>query len=89
LNELATVRYSIEKVVAMTEAKNPVGEESILLLVHCGLVIGSISKSDGRMLTGGLNGFSEGAASWGRQTLGIYQERLFCTACALKLLLRI
>ena len=34
LNELATVRYSIEKVVGMKEQKNPVGEESILLLVR-------------------------------------------------------
>lgn len=34
LNELATVRYSIEKVVGMKEQKDPVGEESILLLVR-------------------------------------------------------
>jgi hypothetical protein len=34
LNELVTVRYSIEKVVGMKEQKSPVGMESILLLVR-------------------------------------------------------
>jgi hypothetical protein len=34
LNELASVKYSIEKVVGMKEQKSPVGEESILLLVR-------------------------------------------------------
>jgi hypothetical protein len=34
LNELATVKYSIEKVVGMKEQKSPVGTESILLLVR-------------------------------------------------------
>jgi hypothetical protein len=34
LNELVTVRYSIEKVVGMKEEKSPVGTESILLLVR-------------------------------------------------------
>ena len=40
LNELATVKYSIEKVVGMKEPKNPVGEESILLLVRGKVVAG-------------------------------------------------
>ena len=34
LNQLATVRYRIERVVAMTEQKQPLGEESILLMVE-------------------------------------------------------
>src|SRR3954447_17822946 len=34
LNELVTVKYSIEKVVGMKEQKSPVGTESILLLVR-------------------------------------------------------
>jgi len=40
LNELATVKYSIEKVVGMKEPKSPVGEESILLLVRGRVVAG-------------------------------------------------
>jgi hypothetical protein len=40
LNELATVKYSIEKVVGMREPKSPVGEESILLLVRGKVVAG-------------------------------------------------
>jgi hypothetical protein len=34
LNQLVTVRYSIQRVVGLTEAKQPVGEESILLMVQ-------------------------------------------------------
>jgi hypothetical protein len=34
LNQLATVRFSIQRVVGMTEPKIPVGEESILLIVQ-------------------------------------------------------
>ncbi len=34
LNQLATVRFSIQRVVGMTEPKVPVGEESILLIVQ-------------------------------------------------------
>jgi hypothetical protein len=34
LNQLATVRFSIQRVVGLTEAKVPVGEESILLIVQ-------------------------------------------------------
>ena len=40
LNELVTVRYSIEKVVGMKEQKDPVGEESILLLVRGSVLAG-------------------------------------------------
>lgn len=34
LHELATVRYSVQRVVAMREPKVPVGEESLLLMVE-------------------------------------------------------
>ncbi len=34
LSQLVTVRYRIQRVVGMTEAKQPVGEESILLMVE-------------------------------------------------------
>lgn len=34
LNQLVTVRYSIQRVVGLTEPKQPVGEESILLMVQ-------------------------------------------------------
>jgi hypothetical protein len=34
LNELVTVRYSVEKVIGMQEARPPLGTESILLLVQ-------------------------------------------------------
>jgi hypothetical protein len=34
LNELVTVRYTIQKVVGMTQQKVPVGSESILLMVQ-------------------------------------------------------
>lgn len=34
LNELATVRYAIQKVVAIREDKQPVGSESILLILQ-------------------------------------------------------
>ena len=44
LNELVTVRYSIEKVVGMKEEKSPLGEESILLLVR-GKVLAGIDLS--------------------------------------------
>jgi hypothetical protein len=44
LNELVTVRYSVEKVVGMKEEKSPVGEESILLLVQ-GKVLAGIDLS--------------------------------------------
>jgi hypothetical protein len=34
LSQLVTVRYRIQRVVGMTEAKEPVGEDSILLMVE-------------------------------------------------------
>lgn len=34
LSQLVTVRYRIQRVVGMTEEKDPVGEESILLMVE-------------------------------------------------------
>ena len=34
LNQLVTVRYSIQRVVGLTEPKQPIGEESILLMVQ-------------------------------------------------------
>jgi hypothetical protein len=34
LNQLTTVKYSLQRVVGMTGAKNPFGEESILLMVQ-------------------------------------------------------
>jgi hypothetical protein len=44
LNELVTVRYSVEKVVGMKEQKSPLGEESIILLVR-GRVLAGIDLS--------------------------------------------
>ncbi len=44
LNELVTVRYSIEKVVGMKEQKSPLGAESILLLVQ-GRVLAGVDLS--------------------------------------------
>jgi Protein of unknown function (DUF4230) len=45
LNQLATVSFSVEKVVGMKEERSPVGTESILLLVH-GKVLAGINLSD-------------------------------------------
>jgi hypothetical protein len=44
LNQLVTVRYSIEKVVGLREQKSPFGAESILLLVQ-GKVLAGIDLS--------------------------------------------
>jgi hypothetical protein len=44
LNELVTVRYSVEKVVGMKEQKSPLGAESILLLVQ-GRVLAGVDLS--------------------------------------------
>jgi hypothetical protein len=50
LNELVTVRYSIEKVIGMREEKSPVGTESILLLVQgkvlAGVDLAKLNPSD-------------------------------------------
>jgi hypothetical protein len=40
LNQLATVRYTVQKVVGLREPKYPVGEESILLVVQASVVAG-------------------------------------------------
>ena len=45
LNDLATVKYSIQKVVGLTEQRQPLGSESILLLVE-GRVLAGISLSE-------------------------------------------
>jgi hypothetical protein len=40
LNQLATVKYTIQKVVGLTEQKKPVGSESILLIVQASVQAG-------------------------------------------------
>jgi hypothetical protein len=40
LNELATVKYTVQKVVGIREPKYPVGEESILLVIQASVVAG-------------------------------------------------
>lgn len=50
LNQLATVRYTVQKVVGIKEQKQPVGEESILLVmqarVEAGIDLSSLSERD-------------------------------------------
>ena len=50
LNQLVTVRYSIERVVGLTEPKIPLGEESILLMVQgealAGVDLASMTSHD-------------------------------------------
>ncbi len=50
LNQLTTVRYTIQKVVGLREAKLPVGEESILLIlqarVEAGINLESLRPGD-------------------------------------------
>ncbi len=50
LNELATVRYTIQKVVGLTEQKEPIGAESILLImqarVQAGIDLASMRSAD-------------------------------------------
>jgi hypothetical protein len=50
LNQLVTVRYSIEKVIGMKEQKSPLGTESILLLVQgkvlAGVDLAKLNPSD-------------------------------------------
>jgi hypothetical protein len=57
LNELATVRYSIEKVVGMKEQKSPVGEEAILLLVR-GRVLAGVNLAG--LTPGDVTAFDRG-----------------------------
>ncbi len=57
LSQLITVRYRIQRVVGMTEAKEPVGEESILLMVEgevqAGVDLQHLTAAD---VTAGRNG---------------------------------
>lgn len=50
LNQLATVRYTVQKVVGLREQKEPVGSESILLIlqarVEAGVDVGSMRTGD-------------------------------------------
>jgi hypothetical protein len=50
LNQLATVKYTVQKVVGLKERKVPVGEESILLIlqanVEAGIDLGSMRPED-------------------------------------------
>src|SRR5260370_42563430 len=50
LNHLATVKYTIQKVIGLTEQKKPVGSESILLIVQAsvqaGIDLGSMGPDD-------------------------------------------
>lgn len=50
LNQLATVRYTIQKVIGLREQKQPIGEESILLVmqarVEAGIDLGSLRDQD-------------------------------------------
>lgn len=58
LSELASVKYSIEKVVGMKEEKSPVGTESILLLVRgtvlAGIGLGGLGPNDVSVSSDGL-----------------------------------
>jgi hypothetical protein len=40
LNQLATVKYTIQKVISLTEQKQPVGSESILLVIQASVQAG-------------------------------------------------
>ena len=40
MNQLVTVKYSLQKVVGLTEARQPLGSESILLLVEARVLAG-------------------------------------------------
>lgn len=50
LNQLATVKYTVQKVVGITEQKNPVGSEAILLIiqasVQAGIDLASLREED-------------------------------------------
>jgi hypothetical protein len=57
LNQLATVRYTVQKVVSLQEQKQPVGAESILLVlqarVEAGIDLSTLRDQD---VTNGSNG---------------------------------
>jgi hypothetical protein len=50
LNQLTTVRYTVQRVVTLTEEKHPVGSESILLIVQArveaGIDLSSLTAKD-------------------------------------------
>ena len=50
LHQLATVKYTVQKVIGLTEPKHPVGSESILLIlqasVHAGVDLSQMKQSD-------------------------------------------
>lgn len=50
LNQLSTVKYTVQKVVALTEQKQPVGSEAILLIlqasVQAGIDLASLREGD-------------------------------------------
>src|SRR3954447_3375888 len=50
LKELVTVRYVVQKVVGLTESRQPVGSESLLIMVQgyaqAGVDLGSITQYD-------------------------------------------
>ncbi len=50
LNQLSTVRYTVQKVIGIKEQKQPIGEESILLVmqarVEAGIDLASLREQD-------------------------------------------
>lgn len=50
LNQLSTVRYTVQKVIGLREQKQPIGEESILLVmqarVEAGIDLASLQEQD-------------------------------------------
>src|SRR5690349_19957295 len=50
LNQLSTVRYTVQKVIGLKEQKQPIGEESILLVmqarVEAGIDLASLREQD-------------------------------------------
>jgi hypothetical protein len=50
LNQLSTVRYTVQKVIGLREQKQPIGEESILLImqarVEAGIDLASLRQQD-------------------------------------------
>ena len=55
LNQLTTVRYTIQRVVGLKELKDPVGEESLLLMVQgevlAGVDLADLTQSDIKYLS--------------------------------------
>jgi hypothetical protein len=60
LSQLATVRYTVQKVVGLKEQKHPVGEESILLIVQASVEAGiDLDRIDPKDATVHRNGAVE------------------------------